>query len=89
MTAFRSRAHAQFQARIWREYATSKRDYSARIWGNSREQCLARVRAALTWLRANRDSDGNPQGGDGTAPSRSDDSAGPQGIAHTQSGDPA
>jgi len=28
-----------------------------------------------------RDSDGHPEGGDGTAPSRSDDSAGPQDIA--------
>lgn len=30
---------------------------------------------------APRDSDGNPEGGDGTAPSRSDDSAGPKDIA--------
>ena len=32
-------------------------------------------------LGRHRDSDGNPEGGDGTAPSRSDDSAGAQPIA--------
>lgn len=31
-----------------------------------------------------RDSDGNPKGGDGTAPSRSDDSAGPKDIAQPE-----
>lgn len=37
------------------------------------------------WESASRDSDGNPEGGDGTAPSRSDDSAGPEAIAQDQS----
>lgn len=43
-----------------------------------------RLRVALHFEPANpwlRDSDGNPKGEDGTASSRSDDSAGPQGIA--------
>lgn len=44
---------------------------------------IGRWRPAYT-LQEVSDSDGNPQGGDGTAPSRSDDSAGRNGIAHTQ-----
>lgn len=42
------------------------------------------VRMALCGVSIVRsDSDGNPQGGDGTAPSRSDDSAGLKGIAQS------
>lgn len=54
MTEFRSRLHAQFQAMIWREYATTKRDWAQHVGGWSREYCLARAQAALAWLRRNR-----------------------------------
>lgn len=48
------------------------------VWAEYDITYYARVTAAP------RDSDGNPQGGDSeAAPSRSDDSAGPQGIAQT------
>ncbi len=64
MTAFQSRTHAQFQARIWREYATVKRQWALNVMGKDRAACLSRMRAALAWLRANRDSDRNLKGGD-------------------------
>lgn len=40
------------------------------------------------WLASPRDSDRSPEGGDGTAPSRSDDSAGPKDIAQPPAGEP-
>jgi len=43
---------------------------------------LAKREALRAAFRASCDSDGNPKGGDGTAPSQSDDSAGRDGIAH-------
>ncbi|WP_343518124.1 hypothetical protein [Sphingomonas sp.] len=55
-----------------------------------REPARGERRYWLTKLGAaelSRDSDGNPQGGDGTAPSRSDDSAGPKDIAQPPAGD--
>lgn len=54
MSEFRSRTHAQFQALIWREYATTKRNWAERVGGFSRDYCLARANAALIWLRNNR-----------------------------------
>ena len=52
-------------------------------FGPAYDVTMARI-AALSWHLPS-DSDGNPQGGDGTAPSQSDDSAGRNGIAQGRS----
>lgn len=56
----------------------------------ARGACDRKIKAKAEMAKKrNRDSDGNPEGGDSeAAPSRSDDSAGPQGIARTSSTSP-
>ena len=75
--------------RLWRGKIDAwalETKYQREEWQEGRMPCLRcdyfpyGIPAHASWCE-HRDSDGNPKGGDGTAPSRSDDSAGLQGIA--------